>query len=216
MARPKKPLISRKATLEAALKIIDEEGLDALTIRRLGEDLNVRGISLYHHFKNKEEILIGVCELALSPVRTPSTTEADFPTWVLHNAMKYHRALCEHPNLIPVLTRRHPLRIGIKEINSTLGLLSVLGVPNEAIMALMGGLEQLALGSASYHQAVASDAESEEFENEYPILYQLAKTYAPSRDELFELMARATIDAIIAKYDINVSKLPARKLAGQS
>lgn len=211
MARPKKPLISRKATLEAALKIIDEEGLDALTIRRLGNDLNVQGISLYHHFKNKDEILIGACELALSHVRTPSETKVDFPTWLLSNAVRYHQALCEHPNLIPVLTKRHPLRIGIKENNSTLGLLSVLGVPNEAIMALMEGLEQIALGSASYHRAVDSDEQSEEFRNEYPILYELSRTHSPTRDELFELMARATIDAIIKKYDLSVRDLPVSK-----
>ena len=65
MGRPKQALISRRKTLEVALRIIDEEGLDALSIRRLGDELNVRGISLYHHFPSKEHILIGACELAL-------------------------------------------------------------------------------------------------------------------------------------------------------
>ena len=46
MARPKKALISRRKTLEAALRIIDAEGLEALSIRRLGRALNVQGISL--------------------------------------------------------------------------------------------------------------------------------------------------------------------------
>ena len=59
MGRPKQALISRRKTLEVALRIIDEEGLEELSIRRLGKELNVRGISLYHHFKSKADILVG-------------------------------------------------------------------------------------------------------------------------------------------------------------
>ena len=115
MGRPKQALISRRKTLEVALRIIDEEGLDALSIRRLGDELNVRGISLYHHFKSKEHILVGVCELALANVRTPNTSNVDWREWFVNNAIEYYTALRTHPNLIPILMRRHPLRIGLAE-----------------------------------------------------------------------------------------------------
>ena len=85
MVRPKKPLISRRATLEMALKIIDEEGLEALSIRRLGRALNIQGISLYYHFKNKEEILLGASALALSRVRTPDPSDHDWREWLVRN-----------------------------------------------------------------------------------------------------------------------------------
>ena len=201
MGRPSKALISRSATLKAALKIIDEEGLENLSIRRLGAALNVQGISLYHHFKDKDEILAAVCGLALANVRTPNTTDIDWREWLLNNALKFRQALRAHPNLVPVMMRRHPLRIGLKEHNATAGLLAVQGVPREAIMPLLETLEELALGSASYESAVHKDEHSETWKEFYPNLYHLSLKPALTRDEIFELVARATIEAIMKELE---------------
>lgn len=208
MGRPNKALISRSATLKVALRIIDTEGLEGLSIRRLGRELNVQGISLYHHFKNKEEILVGVCELALSDVRTPSVRDSNWREWLLHNAIEYRHTLQKHPNLIPVLMRRHPLRIGLAEHNATAGLLSVQGVPAGAIMPLLEGLEELALGSASYQSAVDKDEHSELWKEQYPYLYHLSVKTALTKDRMFELIARASIEAILAAAEADASSKP--------
>jgi TetR/AcrR family transcriptional regulator, tetracycline repressor protein len=201
MGRPSKALISRSATLKAALKIIDDEGLEELSIRRLGRELNVQGISLYHHFENKDAILAGVCELALSDVRTPSSADSNWREWLFQNAVEYRKALQRHPNLIPVLMRRHPLRIGLKEHNATAGLLAVQGVPTEAIMPLVEVLEELALGSASYQSAVDNDEHSEVWKQNYPYLYHLSRKTTISKDRIFELIARASINAIADEFE---------------
>jgi AcrR family transcriptional regulator len=205
MGRPSKALISRSATLKAALKIIDEEGLEKLSIRRLGAALNVQGISLYHHFKDKDEILAAVCELALANVRTPNTTDIDWREWLLNNALKFRDTLRSHPNLVPVMMRRHPLRIGLREHNATAGLLAVQGVPREAIMPLLETLEELALGSASYESAVHKDEHSETWKEFYPNLYHLSLKPALNRDEIFELVARATIEAIMKELEVRAN-----------
>lgn len=57
-------------------RIIDEHGLQGLSIRRLAEALGVNGASLYHHFRNKDEILAGVAELALAEVRMRQPRDA--------------------------------------------------------------------------------------------------------------------------------------------
>lgn len=200
MGRPKKALISRRRTLEVALRIIDEEGLDALSIRRLGEELSVRGISLYHHFNSKEHILIGACELALAAVRTPNTTNIDWHDWLVANAVEYWKALRAHPNLIPILTRRHPLRIGLAEHNSTVGLLAVQGVSPGVIMPLMEGLEALALGCAAYEAGVAADAGTDNWQEQNPLLYQVSRNPQIARSRAFEVMARAVVDALLAEF----------------
>jgi AcrR family transcriptional regulator len=205
MGRPSKALISRSATLKAALKIIDEEGLEKLSIRRLGAALNVQGISLYHHFKDKDEILAAVCELALANVRTPNTTDIDWREWLLNNALKFRDTLRSHPNLVPVMMRRHPLRIGLREHNATAGLLAVQGVQREAIMPLLETLEELALGSASYESAVHKDEHSETWKEFYPNLYHLSLKPALNRDEIFELVARATIEAIMKELEVRAN-----------
>lgn len=201
MGRPRKPLISRRKTLETALKIIDTDGLDALSIRRLGRELNIQGISLYHHFKSKDEILAGAAQLALAEVRTPASNDLPWREWLLNNTLSYRRALKEHPNLTPVLMRRHPMRVGLAEHNATAGLLAVQGVPPDAIMPLMEALEEIVLGSANYQSAVENDDQSETWKSDYTFLYHLSRRPV-DRDRLFEVMARAVIDAIAAEFNI--------------
>jgi TetR/AcrR family tetracycline transcriptional repressor len=145
MARPKVPLISRRKALEAALDIVDREGLDALSIRRLGEALNVSGPSFYHHFKNKDDILIGVTQLALADVTAPHSESDNWRVWLPMNAYRTRQALVAHPALIPVLLRRVPLGIGAKEVEASVRRLEDEGVPIEAIAPLMESLELLAI-----------------------------------------------------------------------
>ncbi|MGH6614443.1 TetR/AcrR family transcriptional regulator [Sphingomonas sp.] len=201
MGRPKKALISRRKTLEVALRIIDEEGLEALSIRRLGDQLNVRGISLYHHFRSKEHILVGACELALNDVRTPNTSNIDWREWLVRNATEYWKALRAHPNLIPILMRRHPLRIGLSEHNATAGLLAVQGVPPGAIMPLLEGLESLALGCAAYESAVASDTGTDNWQEQNPFLYRVSVNAGIPRANAFRAMANAVVGAILDEYE---------------
>ncbi|MEU4428189.1 TetR family transcriptional regulator [Actinoplanes sp. NPDC024001] len=59
-----------KATVaECALRLADEEGLEAVTIRRLAKERRVTPMALYWHFKNKDELLLGMVDHALSGVR---------------------------------------------------------------------------------------------------------------------------------------------------
>src|SRR3546814_2117381 len=76
MARPRTPLIAKDAVIAAATKVLEKEGAKALTLRRLAADLNVNSASLYHHFENKEEILLAVVRAALRGLRLPPLAEA--------------------------------------------------------------------------------------------------------------------------------------------
>lgn len=216
MGRPKHNLISRRRTLEVALRIIDEEGLDALSIRRLGHELNVHGISLYHHFDNKESILVGACELALAHVRTPHNTGGDWREWLVNNAIEYWKALRAHPNLIPLLMRRHPLRIGLTEHNATVGLLAVQGVPPGAIMPMMEGLESLALGSAAYESGVTADTGDDNWREQHPNLYHVSQIREITRARTFEILANAVVDAVMEEHAASAGRpapAPARRAA---
>src|SRR3979409_2658132 len=103
MPRPKITLISSRKAVVGALDIIDREGLDAMRIRRLGDELGVNGASLYHHFRNKDEIVVGAAELALQYVRTPDTRNEEWPAWLLRNTRNTRDALMHHPHMIPVV-----------------------------------------------------------------------------------------------------------------
>lgn len=201
MGRPKRALISRRKTLEVALRLIDEEGLDALSMRRLGAELNVRGISLYHHFPSKEHILVGACELALAEVRTPHAPDTPWQEWLAANSVAYYQALRKHPNLIPILMRRHPLRIGLAEHNATAGMLAVQGVPPGAIMTLLDATEALALGCAVYESAVEADEGKDDWASAHPFLFLVSRNRRLSHLQAFKVGIRSVIDAIMVEYE---------------
>jgi AcrR family transcriptional regulator len=54
---------------ERALRLGDEAGVEAVTIRRLAQELGVTPMALYWHFKNKDELLVGIVDHALATVR---------------------------------------------------------------------------------------------------------------------------------------------------
>ena len=54
--------LSKRAVVDRALKLADADGLEALTIRKLAQDLGVTPMALYWHFRSKEDLLEGVAE----------------------------------------------------------------------------------------------------------------------------------------------------------
>lgn len=103
MGRPKVPLVDRDEVITTALGIIDDEGLAALSLRRLGTELGVTGAALYHHFADKEEILRGVAELVLSREVIPKISGATWEEYVLQSVTRYRTALLAHPNAAPLM-----------------------------------------------------------------------------------------------------------------
>lgn len=69
--------LDRRTIAKKALAQIDAKGLDALSMRRLGAALGVEAMSLYHHFRNKAELLDGVLELLMEEVEPPP--DSDMP-----------------------------------------------------------------------------------------------------------------------------------------
>ena len=61
--------LSRATVAEHALKLADAEGLEAVTIRRLAQELGVTPMALYWHFKNKDELLLGIVDHLLAGVK---------------------------------------------------------------------------------------------------------------------------------------------------
>ena len=54
--------LTKDKIIEKALEVLDADGVDGLSMRRLGEALGVEAMALYHYFPNKDAILDGVLE----------------------------------------------------------------------------------------------------------------------------------------------------------
>jgi AcrR family transcriptional regulator len=186
-------LISKRTALEVALNIIDNEGIESLSIRRLAERLNVNGASLYHHFQNKEEIVVGAALLALEEVRTPPGHEQPWRVWVLDNARRLRKAFRDHPDLVPVMLRRQPLGLGSVQMDATVALLEQENVPIGAIAPMLEALELYAIGSALHETRADDPPVAQELSHVARALRQRALT----PDEIFNLVCEKIIDTVV-------------------
>lgn len=87
--------LSRDRVLRAALELADESGAEALTMRRLGEELGFEAMSLYRHVANKKDLLDGMLDLVLAEWQLPEG-EGDWIGAIRTSARSVHDALRRH------------------------------------------------------------------------------------------------------------------------
>lgn len=156
MVHPRPPLISRREVVRTALAILDAEGMHALSIRRLGAELHVNGASLYHHFANKDEILQAVGRAVLAEIEVPPPPAAGPAApgggeagidWVVDLALRQHRVLLRHPEVVPLLVRGYVRVDGLPAHRQAPTLLAEAGVPEGDCGAALDTLQALVIGS---------------------------------------------------------------------
>ena len=101
---PRVPL-TRARVLAAAVTVADEQGLDAVTLRRLAEVLDVHPTSIYNHLPSKDAILDGIAQQLIAEAALPATF-ATWPDWVRDFAAAVRRLARAHPGAFAVFTRR--------------------------------------------------------------------------------------------------------------
>src|SRR5437660_9826686 len=98
----RRPLTTERI-VEAAIELIDREGLDALSMRRLGAALGVEAMSLYRHFRSKALRLEFVVGRLLAELLLPVPGSAPWQDSFRALARDYRQLLLRHPNAIPLL-----------------------------------------------------------------------------------------------------------------
>jgi AcrR family transcriptional regulator len=107
--------LTREQVLIAALEIIDQDGVEALTMRRLGQALDRNPMGIYRHAADKDALLDGVVEHVLSELvvaRQPGRDEAggdtdgEWETALRRTAHAFRRIALAHPNAVPLLVTR--------------------------------------------------------------------------------------------------------------
>ncbi len=96
--------LNRERVLQAAVELADEIGIQALSMRRLAEDLGVVPMALYKHVANKEELLDGMVEVIVNEIDPPIST--DWKTAVRTRITSARQVLMRHPWARPVLESR--------------------------------------------------------------------------------------------------------------
>jgi len=88
--------LSRERVIDAAIGLADAQGIEALSMRRLAQELGVEAMSVYHHVANKDEILDGIVEVVLEEFELPQPG-AEWKAAVHRTARSAHEVLVRHP-----------------------------------------------------------------------------------------------------------------------
>ncbi|MFE3140219.1 TetR/AcrR family transcriptional regulator [Streptomyces scopuliridis] len=209
MARPRKPLLSRERIIETAGALVDAEGLEAVSTRRLAAELGVSGPSLYNHFRTKGEILEAVADAVSARVDLSMFEEGDGRDWrtALHDwAVSYRAALADHPHLVPVLAvgpGRRPA--GLRVADTVFGAMVRAGWPPAQATHIGALMRYFITGSAlgSFARGFVDDATAYD-PADYPHLGQahlLAERQQQVDAGAFETGLRALLDGLSLQYE---------------
>lgn len=123
--------LSPQQVAQAALELIDSEGIDAFSMRRLGQELGVEAMAFYNHYSDKDAILDAVASLILARVPLPPE-KGSWKTRFKALCTGVRRAAQQSPNLFRVaMTRPLPPAAGLPLVESALSSLADAGLSAE-------------------------------------------------------------------------------------
>jgi TetR/AcrR family transcriptional regulator, tetracycline repressor protein len=170
--------LTRDRVVAAALGIMDTEGLEAVSMRRVGRELGVEAMSLYNHVSDKEDLLDAMRERLLMSFALPELVEDD-PYENGRRIAHAWRDQCKaHPTMIELLAGDHaPPRApeAFLPMEMTLGVLRSMGVPDPEMMQVFHAFG----GYIQGHVMMEHQLDVGKFGGE-PGLQELAKAIDPA------------------------------------
>jgi len=188
--------LTRETLVRTALCIVDRDGLDALSMRRLGSELGVNPMAAYRHLPNKGALLDGVVEAVVSQTELATDPSLDWQGQVRQLLDGYLEALLAHPNALPLVTAR-PLRTpgSLRIVERAFEIMTDAGVDLRDAGRLINvtGLLTAALAMVATAPRVPEEGGAvDPFEDlppdEFPLLLEAVQTgdLATSVDELLD------------------------------
>jgi AcrR family transcriptional regulator len=218
MGRPTTPATTRQRIIVEATALIDEDGLAALTTRRLAARLGIKGPSIYNHFPTMDAVADAVINSLLDTVDTSMFESAGWRTALPVWARSYWSVLQKHPGIVPLLARGPGTRSAqLRLANASYGALVDGGWPprqaTEVAIAVRNYISGSALGSYSSGFAEGAGFYAEEFPH-LTDAYRLPERQGALDLAAFERGLACLIDGLVLHYAIEVAGLPDRNDSG--
>ncbi len=207
---PKREALSRQRILEAALAIVDREGLDAISMRRLGEELGVEAMSLYNHVTNKADLLDGIFETVLAALPPPRRTSS-WASALRGGARGLRAVLRAHPAVIPIFAARPAVTpASLAHVESALSTLRNAGFSVHDALSVF----QIVVAYVVGHTAQAH-APVRPSERSTPAYAELDASVFPTVREVAAALSHHDIDrefnigleALMAGFEVRLSKV---------
>jgi AcrR family transcriptional regulator len=178
-AQPRVPL-SKQRVLRAAVALADQGGADALSMRKLAQQLGVVPMALYKHVSNKDELLDGMVDVVVGEI-DPPPSGIDWKTAIRQRVLSARSALLRHPWASRVIeSRTGPTPAVLAYMDSIIGIFRAGGFSIDLTHHAMHAMGSRLLG---FTQELFDDTANVDPEMQADMLRELADRY-PSITEL--------------------------------
>ena len=200
--------LSRERVVEAAVRLVDGDGVATLSMRRLARELEVEAMTLYHHVPNKQALEDGIVEYVLAEAlrgatgpatsHPASSAPASWQQSMAGYADGLHRALSAHPGTAILFASRPAVTTrNLAELEGLLRVLREAGFAARTallmVYALAGSVVMQHLGDG----AEDSRSVQEELGRGFPVFSEAVAAGPPST----EARLRFTVDSLIAGFE---------------
>jgi AcrR family transcriptional regulator len=196
--------LSREYILEEALKLLDRDGLDAFSMRRLGNEMGIGTMTLYGYFPNRDALLDGIIDASASKLVTTKAS-GSWKERLRELMLSLRRALTQHPAIAELRRSRPLISPGALEVTETaMRILRQAGFSKAEAARTYRVLYIFAFGFAGYGPGARSE-ETETLEalsglpaDTYPVLADCAGEAAASMadETVFELGLDYLLDGL--------------------
>jgi TetR/AcrR family tetracycline transcriptional repressor len=195
--------LTRDRVLKEALRVVDEEGLQALTMRALGKRLGVEAASLYNHVSGKPDLYEGISELLWAELEAAAEPDEDWQRSLRALADRTRRLAHEHPNAYPLLLAGAICPVpGLRLLAAQLRVLRDAGFDEDDAAGILRAVLGYALGSAAMEHSTLSvsrgNGSGDDEDAELGAVLALGRTLPP---DLPPELARAARMVCLADLD---------------
>jgi TetR/AcrR family tetracycline transcriptional repressor len=213
--RRRREPITREAIVDAALRLLDRDGLDELSMRRLADELGTGAASLYHHVGSKDGLLDLVFDHVIGELEIPDPEPDRWQEQLKEVARAQRAGILRHRDIVRISIGRIPMGPNALEYSErVLAILRAGGLPDMLAVTghhlLIATINGFTLDETGFAEATEADwAEGAKAVREYmgslptdrfPNLTQVADQFtAANNDERFELLLDIFVSGLAAR-----------------
>jgi AcrR family transcriptional regulator len=146
--------LTRRAVVEAALRVVDSEGVDSLSMRRVGEELGTGAASIYWHVHNKDELLQLVFEQVIQEIHLPEPDPARWREQLREFVLQIRQVFSKHRDVARLSLGRIPSGPSLAvQAEWLFALLRPVGIPDQVI-AYLGDYIGLYSGAYAFEESL--------------------------------------------------------------
>lgn len=187
------PRLSRAEIVQAALDLVDEVGLDGLTMRRLADRLDASPMGLYRHVRNKEDLEAALLDRTMRvTVLPPDAAPMDAVERTVGFCIRMRAQMLEHPFLVPLILTRPDIRTDHPEsVRLIRAVLEAAGIEPALVPTAFTSLSAFIMGFVALETSAGADPDRT---REFGAL--LDPDGGADNDERFEVGVRAIVTGL--------------------